>query len=185
MTLPPRFVLKVSLSGDCWVWQDNLSNKGYGRYAGKYVHRLMYGHLIGPLDPAKELHHTCKNPPCCNPDHLVELTRAEHQAVTPTNHMNRTSCPKGHPYSPENTRIELRADGGEARRCLACERARGTSRRKLPPGESNFDRAQQNLCKAGHDLANAYIKPNGTRACRTCTARRMREYRARDRQSAH
>lgn len=43
--------------------------------------------------------------------------------------------------------------------------------------------ARQTHCKWGHEFteANTYVKPNGSRACRKCVNRRMREKRQRDR----
>jgi NUMOD4 motif/HNH endonuclease len=34
----------------------------------------------------------------------------------------KVQCPQGHWYTPENTRIESRRDGGSARRCRTCAR---------------------------------------------------------------
>jgi hypothetical protein len=168
--LPLMVALKVTKDPDtgCWIWTGNISDKGYGRYAGRTVHRIVYEALVGGLDPRKELHHRCENPPCCNPEHLQQLTRVEHHKASQASNGNKTSCPKGHEYTVENTRIEKRSDGGNARRCLTCERARGAARRVLPLGESNYDRHYANKCKRGHSLEGAWTDKYGSRKCREC-----------------
>ncbi len=35
------------------------------------VHRIAYLWANGPLRPGEIVMHTCDNPPCCRPDHLV------------------------------------------------------------------------------------------------------------------
>ena len=119
------------------MWGGNLNAKGYGRRSGKYVHRVVYEALSDPLDPTKELHHICENPACCNPQHLMQLTRPEHQAETPngitTLNSAKTHCPQGHEYTPENTIIEPYG----SRRCRICRNARVRRRKhRATPGRA-------------------------------------------------
>lgn len=83
-------------SGPCWVWQWSRFNTGYGRLAlsNGYVtiHRLTYRMLVGPIPPDHELHHTCENKPCCNPDHLLPVTREEHLKLTARVKLDRTKA---------------------------------------------------------------------------------------------
>jgi hypothetical protein len=68
----------------CWAWQRAFSAKGYGICldAGKLVHahRWVWEKHRGPLTSDVELHHSCENRWCVNPDHLEPLSKAEHAA---------------------------------------------------------------------------------------------------------
>lgn len=108
----------------CWEWQGPRVPRGYGRLRGRYVHRIMCEAKHGPLDPGIQAMHSCDNPPCCNPEHLRPGTGRENMReavdrgrlwMTATTH-----CPRGHEYSPENTKIDTRGK----RRCRECARRR-------------------------------------------------------------
>lgn len=66
----------------CLEWTRSRNQAGYGHVKrnGKMVnvHRLSLEAKLGrPLGPGMVARHTCDNPPCFNPDHLVEGTYAE------------------------------------------------------------------------------------------------------------
>lgn len=67
--------------GDCWVWLGNRERHGYGMVTinnkGRLVHRVLWEHLVGAIPSGLELDHLCRNPSCCNPDHLEPVTHAE------------------------------------------------------------------------------------------------------------
>ena len=42
------------------------------------THRYRYVREVGPIPEGMDLHHTCENKTCCNPNHLVVLTRLAH-----------------------------------------------------------------------------------------------------------
>jgi hypothetical protein len=63
---------------ECWIWTAALDTDGYGqiRVAGKLI---MATHAIFVLanDRLPTLvMHKCDNPPCCNPSHLIDGTKA-------------------------------------------------------------------------------------------------------------
>lgn len=185
--LPIRFWAKVRINPvtGCWEWHGTRHPQGHGMTTidGKpwYVHRLTYSVFIGPIPKGKHLHHTCHNQPCCNPEHVTPLTPGEHATESHAvggRQSAKEACPQDHPYSPENTRTERRADGGLARRCLTCEADRALRRRTMPVGTSTRELGRAGVCSQGHDLTNAYVKPNGSRSCRECAARRAREARS-------
>lgn len=65
--------------GDCLEWTRCLNTDGYPRMSGNVkVHRLMY-ELNNPDDDIKGfvIRHTCDNPKCINPDHLLKGTAAQ------------------------------------------------------------------------------------------------------------
>ena len=76
-----RFWSKVVIPKDhvnqCWIWSHGATDKdGYGifhvetRWAMK-AHRFAYQYYKGPIKNDYVMH-SCDNPACCNPNHLVE-----------------------------------------------------------------------------------------------------------------
>ena len=83
MTTPARFWQRVKTGSDdaCWEWQACRIKYGYGqlRFNGKnfLAHRVAYLLTKGELTPGLSVMHTCDNPPCCNPRHLILAPHAE------------------------------------------------------------------------------------------------------------
>ena len=86
-----RMYVIESLTG-CWVWIGRPDRVGYGQIMrnGKRVvaHRFFYETFRSPLPAGTELHHTCGNRACVNPDHLVPLTRSKHARLHRTQGAN-------------------------------------------------------------------------------------------------
>ncbi len=107
-----------------------------------------------------------------------------------------THCPQGHEYTPENTKLSVRANGGTKRYCRECNRIRAKANRTsnaLDPGvkaeraemrrvEAVEKREAQTHCKRGHEWTdeNTYIAPDETWTCRTCKNDRKRARRSAD-----
>src|SRR5690606_21756109 len=104
---------------------------GYGnwtyRIAGELkqlrAHRFAFLVTHGFLTAGKELHHQCQNTACVRPAHLIELTDAEHSAVTPgsVGHTNghKTHCKYGHELSGDNLLPSaLRRGHRQCRTCM-------------------------------------------------------------------
>jgi hypothetical protein len=87
---------------------------GYGRKWNNgrliYEHRLSFINAYPEIDISdKIVHHTCKNPACINPKHLVAITRKQHSDEHELSgwakiHAAKTHCIKGHPFDKHNGR---------------------------------------------------------------------------------
>lgn len=116
----------------CWLWLASTSN-GYGYFSvkldgwiNKRAHRFAYEVLVGEIAPGLHLDHLCRTPLCCNPAHLEPVTNRVNVlrgATIPARHAAATHCPRGHEYTPENTRHCPRGRGSTFRECRQCKRA--------------------------------------------------------------
>lgn len=75
-----RFHDRVAPQWDtCWLWLGELNRMGYGRldiYRDNRRHRVMAHRLAyflahGPIPGDQLIRHTCDQPSCCNPAHLI------------------------------------------------------------------------------------------------------------------
>jgi hypothetical protein len=92
---------------ECWPWTACRQPSGYGQFRlwlpckrnGKtfFAHRLAYHLTNQDLQDDSNVLHTCDNPPCCNPDHLVQGTQAENV---------RDMVRKGHVHSGRRSKHE-------------------------------------------------------------------------------
>jgi hypothetical protein len=118
--LPARMARRIIVGPEgCWEWTGARASNGYGSvgYMGKVgsAHRVAYTLLVGEVPGDLQLDHLCRVRHCCNPTHL--------EPVTPSVNQRRAkslidACPKGHAYTPENTRTNPRG----WRSCLECNR---------------------------------------------------------------
>lgn len=75
---------------DCWEWQRSLDSYRYpvvklGRKK-VYVHRLSVEAFRGGPLGSQQAHHTCANPPCVNPEHVIPVTAAENMVEMKARH---------------------------------------------------------------------------------------------------
>lgn len=73
----------------CWVWTGAKFCRGHGQIQGGskvdgtrrllYVHRVVWELLVGPI--MHQLHHECEHKLCCNPEHLLDITAADHTRI--------------------------------------------------------------------------------------------------------
>lgn len=110
----------------CLIWLGarfvSRNGKLYGHFAIRgrtvRVHRYAYGVLHGRIPDGFDVHHTCRNTLCVNPEHLEALSTLSHGREHNI-HLRVTHCPSGHPYDERNT---YRAHG--RRYCRQCQRQR-------------------------------------------------------------
>lgn len=65
----------VGASHECWEWQFHRDKANYGRFKigqrSERAHRVAYQLAKGEIPTGLVVRHTCDNPPCCNPNHLL------------------------------------------------------------------------------------------------------------------
>ncbi|MFJ2737689.1 HNH endonuclease signature motif containing protein [Streptomyces sp. NPDC087317] len=118
-----RFWSKVTLDPTgCLIWTAGRSVYGYGRFFWNghsgAAHRFAYMALVGDIPAGLSLDHLCRVRHCVRPDHLEAVTPREN-TLRGENHVadqaRRTHCPRGHAYTPANTRLK-----NGKRECRTC-----------------------------------------------------------------
>ena len=108
----------------CWLWLGALDSDGYSmvKWAGKPLRGYRAALMLEGIEVAlgQVVDHVCRNRRCVNPAHLRvvgQSTNATENSVGPTaKNAAKTSCDRGHPFSPENTRVGKNG----WRQCKAC-----------------------------------------------------------------
>ncbi len=121
--IPDRLTEKIDATGSCWQWVAYRDKHGYGKFRWeggvRYAHRVIWQVLVGPIPDGLQLDHLCRNPSCCNPDHLEPVTHAENLRRG----VSRFNAPKG----PQTTHCPYghkKTQSGARWRCLTCHAER-------------------------------------------------------------
>ena len=113
---------QLEQADECWEWTGSRGPAGHGQVwhdgTNQTVYRVIWEDMVGPIPEGLELDHLCRNPPCCNPDHLEPVTHAENMRRGSQSFETRTHCLSGrHPLTEQNV-ITRESDGRQ--RCRAC-----------------------------------------------------------------
>lgn len=119
------------MNSSCWLWPGVLHSTGYGAISSRpgedgkrhklLAHRVLFEMARGPVPDGLQLDHLCRNRSCVNPEHLDPVTIRENLLRGDTlaaENLAKDSCPRGHPYSEENTYRYK-----NTRLCKICRRA--------------------------------------------------------------
>ena len=162
--------MRKSLNSNGYL-QCRLTRDGIGEHAR--VHQLVLKAFVGPMPEGA---HGCHWDDDKTNNHLGNLrwasrTENMHDRVRNGRHYQavKTHCYLGHEFTAANTLIS--SEG--TRKCKACitRRGREYDQRRTQPGAPKVKWTKTH-CKWGHEFTaeNTYVKPNGTRSCKTCKA---------------
>lgn len=141
--LHPSTVALISVPEErwrCWEWLGYRTKKGYGRCVrgGRRwrVHRLVWTELRGEIPAGMVIDHLCRNPACCNPDHM-EVVRPGENVRRGMGAAMKTHCKEGHPLDG------VRPSGARFCRTCAKECSRRWRRRLDQSGREEMNRKRR------------------------------------------
>lgn len=157
MTIGERIKRRVAVDENgCWVWQGYKKPDGYARMrldGGRqvYVHRAAFEAWHGQIGRGLHVDHLCRNPSCCNPDHLEAVTPQENTRRSRTVEANmakremRTHCINDHLFTAENSYFDARG----YRSCKECRRQKNETWAVL---RRKTDRPYRDLTASGPNV---------------------------------
>ena len=126
-----RLWKRVRKTRRCWLWTGGKIPPKRGRTAGygvvwkdgrtKYVHRVAYELLVGPIPNGLTIDHMCGNPLCVKPTHLQPLPIRDNilRGTNPAaENARKAHCKRGHPFDATTPGRYGRPD----RACRTCQR---------------------------------------------------------------
>jgi hypothetical protein len=113
------------LENGCWVREGNENSGRYGKmlFEGKTTQAHVVSYVLhkGPVPPGCLVRHTCDNPPCRNPDHLVAGTQKQNCQDAVSRDRHSRGSRNGLAKLDEETVVQLRARLKESDTVLAKE----------------------------------------------------------------
>lgn len=111
----------------CWLWSGADNGVGYGKFRGRYAHRISWEMHKGPIPDGMHIDHLCRVRCCVNPEHLEPVTNRENARRGNTGIHMRAAPFLGqrHPRSKltdaQAAEIKARVAAGEKHSILAAE----------------------------------------------------------------
>lgn len=117
----------------CWPWIGARFKEGYGAFRVTWAtgartlraHRVAYILAHGSVPNSEVVRHTCDNPPCCNPKHLIPGTQLDNTADRKErmrcDHVRGERHPRAKLTQAQVDEIRRRLDAGESQEALAEE----------------------------------------------------------------
>lgn len=115
----------------CWIWLGSTHGEGYGNFfingqpiaAHRYSWQRTHPDEVLPSGKAMQIHHTCDQPACVNPDHLELVTAAYNsqqrkpykRGLTIVKERRGGGCPHGH--GPESQFVRSTDGATVCREC--------------------------------------------------------------------
>lgn len=91
-----RSHIHVEPNSGCWLWLGADNGCGYGKFRGRYAHRISFELAKGNIPARMHLDHKCRVRCCVNPDHLEPVTNAENaRRGIVGHHMKYGGAPRG------------------------------------------------------------------------------------------
>lgn len=149
MPLIERFFQKVNKSGNdkypyCWIWDGGRTSRDYGAFK-YYQDRPAIGahvasHLfhIGEVPKGQVVRHSCDNPPCVNPEHLILGSFSDNvkdmfeRGRNGSSTKKRTHCRRGHSFEEFGVYERKRKNGKSDRICRECSLSKARQKRQNP-----------------------------------------------------
>ncbi len=114
-----------TLGTACWLWAAGRNSCGYGSFwSGEFIggaHVFAWEQENGKVPDGLELDHLCSRRECVRPSHCEPITHAENvrRGRAGEHFAAKTHCPKMHPYSGANLRVNVNG----RRVCRTCSNA--------------------------------------------------------------
>lgn len=97
----------------CWEWQSTKNRSGYGKFwlerRTAIAHRVSYELHKGAIPAGLAVRHTCDNPPCVNPAHLIVGTGKDNARDALERGKYRRGSENGRAKLTESQVAEIRA----------------------------------------------------------------------------